>query len=80
MPTIECTQKEFRGAVKEFLDLLPTFEDCDQVENAFKAVSLHYFGVTEDRSDLAVDEDVIVLQLAAAKSLDRQAQLLTTDN
>jgi hypothetical protein len=72
MSTFECSWQEFKQRAQEFHLAAPTLE-LDQLENAFKALSLSYLGMTEE---MWRNSAAIVLKMEAKTFMQREAELL----
>lgn len=75
MSTIQCTEAEYRSSIKEFLDLLPTLDTADRIERAMDAVTLHYFGIQEEQTDLELYQNALALQVTQKKMFSRLMEL-----
>ncbi len=70
--SITCTWDEFKRMAKEFHDAAPTL-DLDQLDNAWKCLSLAYLGMT-DRTWFRSAE--VLLQMEARTFFERERELL----
>lgn len=71
MPTLECTFEEFKRASKEFYDAVPTL-NSDELDNAFKALSLMYLGMNEERWQSSA---VTLLKMMSRVCIERELEL-----
>ena len=71
MATLECTFEEFKRASKEFFDAVPTL-NYDELDNAFKALSLMYFGMNEEKWQSSA---VALLKMMSQVCLERELEL-----
>lgn len=71
MATFECSWEEFKRASKEFYDAAPTL-NSDELDNAFKALGLMYFGMNEDRWQTSA---VALLNMMSRRHLERELEL-----
>ena len=75
MITLPCSWEEFKHRAKEFRDAAPTL-DLDQLDNAFKALSLSYLGMHEEMWQLSA---ATVLKMETRTYLEREDELLRFD-
>lgn len=71
MTTFNCTFEEFKQAAKEFHFAVPTL-NRDELENAYKALVLMYFGMHEDMWQTSA---ATVLKMETKVYIDRVAEL-----
>jgi hypothetical protein len=70
---LACTFDQFKRMSKEFFDALPTL-NLEEMDNAFKCLSLAYLSMVEDRPGEQV-QAAIVLKIATRHFIQREAQL-----
>jgi hypothetical protein len=71
MSTLECSWEEFKQRTMEFHLAAPTLA-LDELDNAFKALSLSYLGM---REDMWQNSAAIALKFAARTFVIREAEL-----
>lgn len=69
--TFECSWEEFKQRANEFRLAAPTL-NYDELDNAFKALSLSYFGMREERWQ---NSATIVLKMATKIHIEREVEL-----
>ena len=69
--TFDCTWEEFKRRAKEFHDAAPSL-DIDMLDNAWKALSLSYLGMTEE---MWRHSAAILLQMEARLYYAREDEL-----
>jgi len=75
MITLPCSWEEFKHRAKEFRDAAPTL-DLDQLDNAFKALSLSYLGMHEE---IWQHSAAIVLKMEFRTFIEREAELMNCE-
>ena len=71
MATLECSWEEFKRASKEFYDAAPTL-NSDELDNAFKALGLMYFGMNEEQWQSSA---VTLLNMMSKVCIKREMEL-----
>lgn len=71
MSTLECSWEEFKRASKEFYDAAPML-NADELDNAFKALGLMYFGMNDERWHHSA---VTLLNMMSRRCIEREFQL-----
>ena len=72
MATLPCSWEEFKRRAKEFHEAAPTL-NLEQLDNAFKALSLSYLGMHEEMWQLSA---ATVLKMETRTYLEREDELL----
>lgn len=67
----ECSFEEFKHRAKEFKDAAPSLNE-DELENAWKALALSYFGMNEPKWEHSAS---IVLKMMSKICLEREVEL-----
>jgi len=75
MSTISCSYMEFRKSASSFLKKCNEEElSFDSLEAGNKCVILHYFGITDELTQLQTDEAVILLEMCGKKVIDVEVE------
>jgi len=71
MSTINCTYQEFRKSAGSFLKKVDTEElSLESLEAGNKCVILHYFGITDELTELQAYEATLLLEMCGHKVLE----------
>jgi len=68
MSTINCTYQEFRTSAGSFLKKANTEDlSLESLEAGNKCVILHYFGITDELTELQAHESMLLLEMCGEK-------------
>jgi hypothetical protein len=73
-----CTVEEFRKYAAEFIALIETCDDYEQVENAFKQLTIFYLNciIPENDTEDDLEQIAYIIKFCGKKSYDRQCELI----
>jgi len=71
---LACTWSEFQKRGKEFIDVLPSIEEMDELEGAWDAIAYGYLNLTGN-TEQELHQAALLLQILGRKKLEKEIQI-----